>query len=237
MTSGILGDCSDKNGRGPYSGPLDDFAAELRINGFDKLYNDNYDELEIDRLNTNVEGIGIDAGKNLVGVAASFIEDIADIVPCSEVSDIKESLIYPVCTSTVGALGWYLGCLYLMAWTLCCLAIPAGCLVEYENEQRSKEYAAYRRAFEASDEGDYDEEQDDESYGSESEIEEPRYLSKRMPEDTAEEQEEVRGGAYAVLGPKRDGYNDVYDTEYPSAPVIAVVPQGYYNEDDDIEMM
>lgn len=228
IVSGVVGDCSAGSNGDPYQTPLRQIADQLRYHARDqahrKLHGEYYTKLEIDRLNKNLEDIGLDSVANTADVAATFLEDFADdVLSCSNVADIRGDLIYPVCTSTIGALGWYLGCIYLMAWSLCCLGIPAGCCVEYENEQRAKAYLAYEKAFGSPGEGG----EDIENRPSDGSEDEPGLATSEKHKIVPLDDDDEAGGAYgAVFGPPRTVLE-----EGASAP-----PPTYYN-DGDYEMV
>lgn len=242
MVSGVLGDCSDDAVGEPYAGPLYQIAAQLRSKARDqaerKLHGEYYDDLEIYRLNKTLEDIGLDAIEDISGVVASFLEDSGDnVLSCAKVSGIKDSLIYPVCTSTIGALGWYLGCLYLMAWSLCCLAVPAGCCVQYDNEQRAKELAAYQQAFgdelsEVND-GEFEPADDDHEEDSDEGDNGTDYGKHRAIATEELDDGESSGAFGAVFGRRRASNNE----DHPSAPpASALVEDTYFVSDDNIEL-
>lgn len=233
MANGILGECSGD----PFTSPMDQIAAQLRSKArskaYAKIHGEYSEDLEIKRLNADLETIGLDAVENVAGVLASFLEDVGDeVISCEKVRDVKADLIYPVCTSTVGALGWYLGCLYLMAWSLCCLAIPAGCLVEHENTQRQKEFDAYTKAFG----GDRAEAELDENAFQAADVDDnngPDIYDKRMAGRSGDGNDDGRGAYGAVFGqPQHNGSSISGGDIPPSAPIAP----GVYDEEDGMEM-
>lgn len=232
MASGVLGECLGD----PFTSPMDQLAAQLRSSARSKAHEKSHGEyskdLEIKRLNVDLENIGLDAAENIAGVFASFLEDIGDeVLSCEKVKNVKSDLIYPVCSSTVGALGWYLGCLYLMAWSLCCLAIPAGCLVEHDNTQRQKEYAAYTKAF-----GDdhSEAELDEGAFQAEGSDDGPDVHDKRMAVRDDDGEEEDGKGAYgAVFGHPQHNGSSMSGGDYPPSAPIA---PDHYDEGDGVEL-
>jgi hypothetical protein len=241
IASGLLGDCGGGDGE-PFRGPMFEIAQQLREDLRGRM-----DDLTASRMRKaredvrpKVETVGFDMVENVGGVFATFLESVGeDLLDCESVASIKDEMLYPMCTSTVGALGWYLGCLYLMAWTLCCCALPAGCLVDHENTQRAREYDAYMKAF-GDDRSDSDSELDDQEEEDDDDRNDKRMAVSTHPEmyDVDDEEGGAGTGAYgAVFGGPREQELE-REEEQATAPVV---PAGYYDddyyeEDDGVEL-
>jgi hypothetical protein len=144
MINGFLGECKDE----PYGAPLREVGRSLRAKSRDRMKEKAHttysDTLDLELMNATLENLGLDTVESGGYTLATFLDTSAtELFTCENIQGLKDDLEYPICTSTIGALGWYVGCLYLMAWTLCCLTLPAGCLVEHDNVQRKREYKAY----------------------------------------------------------------------------------------------
>lgn len=85
----------------------------------------------IKKLRNRVKDIIVDSGSNAGNVVSQFATGTSEIIDCENIAAVFNDMKKPICTDMVGALGWFSAMLYLAAWTMCCVGIPAGCCVQH----------------------------------------------------------------------------------------------------------
>jgi hypothetical protein len=139
MVNGVFGDC-------PTVDPFKTLIKNLADQANDVVNNKTATLLAEDSLKDvrqPVKNIIQTGGNNTGRVLLTFLDGTADVIDCPGIASVRAEFKKPICETFVGSLGWFAAMLYLAAWTLCCVGIPAGCCVQHNHkwaaiEEKSK---------------------------------------------------------------------------------------------------
>jgi hypothetical protein len=130
MVDGLLGTCASVD---PFNSVIVDLATQAKsvINSKSTKY---VNGSSFETIRTPVRDIIVDAGTNAGDVLYTFLTETGEVIDCPGMSAIVSGFKQPVCETFVGSLGWLAAMLYLAAWTMCCLGIPAACMISHHNK-------------------------------------------------------------------------------------------------------
>lgn len=155
IANGFLGSCS--SAVDPFNTILSGIAGpavEILQNRTKKVVKTTK---SIKKLRHRVKDIIIDSGTNAGDVVSQFASGTAEIIDCEHIAAVFNDMKKPICTDMVGALGWFSAMLYLAAWTMCCVGIPAGCCVQHHYKWLAiEQLSAPKVVDDHDDEGDGD---------------------------------------------------------------------------------
>ncbi len=140
MFNGFLGDCKTSRSNDPFR--VAGYAVADQI--FPRLSTESSKQIEKqdkkkkirEQLMSNIENL-VD---NSADVFGSFLKDSVDeAINCAHIEHLYNDFKEPICVWFLGPLAWYIACVYLSAWTMCCVLMPGACLVQRCNTKLALE--------------------------------------------------------------------------------------------------
>jgi uncharacterized protein YoxC len=132
MTNIALGQeaCGDSDSEDPFYLPLHSLATQLRNTTLSRTH-EEVSKKAYRKYRPPLKNIVTNFADGSSEVVRDFVDSVgSDVITCDNVQDVMEYFTAPVCYSVVGPWAWILGTIYLAAWSMCCLGIPAGCALK-----------------------------------------------------------------------------------------------------------
>jgi hypothetical protein len=132
MTNVALGleSCTANEDGDPFAAPLRSLAEQLRNASYEKATTE-ISKKRFRQFRPRIRSIATDLAVDSAEVMQEFLYDIGDdVITCENVQAVVEYFTSPICYSVVGPWTWLFSMLYLAAWSMCCLGIPAGCALK-----------------------------------------------------------------------------------------------------------
>ena len=225
MSDMVLGleKCSGVDGDDPFYIPLNALAEQIRNASQERTLREvNKDSY--DKYRQPVKKIVLDFSDGSSLVVRDFLNDVgSDVITCANMQDVIEYMTAPVCYSVVGPWSWMLATIYLAAWSMCCLGIPAGCMLKHHFNWDETEFQRTKGVI--LDGGD--------GAGDAPSAESPTeriHEGGIVTEDADEDVEMVERGAMSTLAdtyPQAGNSPGWYERPQPSESMYSSVPQTY----------
>lgn len=131
MFNGFLGDCGTSTSNDPFRvvgyAVADQIFPRLSSESSKRIKDQDKKNKIREKLTDNIDNLV----ENSADVFGSFLKDsVDDAINCAHIEHLLNDFKEPICVWFLGPLAWYLACVYLSAWTMCCVLIPGACLVQ-----------------------------------------------------------------------------------------------------------
>ena len=132
MTDAILGTgtCEGGADKDPFYVPLHSLSEQLQSET-DAQVDRQMNKKDLRDVRQPVKSLIKNSARRGATVASDFIDTVGlEVLTCENLSRMLGAFKEPVCYTSVGAGAWLVSCLYLAAWCMCCLGIPAACALK-----------------------------------------------------------------------------------------------------------
>jgi len=132
MTDAILGTGTCEGGaeEDPFYIPLHALSEQLQSET-DAQVDKQMKKKDLRDVRQPVKTLIKNSARSGATVASDFIDTVGlEVLTCENLSRMLGAFKEPVCYTSVGAGAWMVSCLYLAAWCMCCLGIPAACVLK-----------------------------------------------------------------------------------------------------------
>jgi DNA repair ATPase RecN len=150
--------CGGSDSEDPFYVPLHALAGQLRETSLSRTH-EEVSKKKYHKYRPPLKNIATDLADGSSEVVRDFVDSIgSDVITCDNVQDVLQYFTAPVCYSGVGPLAWIMGTLYLAAWSMCCLGLPAACALKntfkWEDEELKQQALAEQEGEGAAAEGE-----------------------------------------------------------------------------------